>query len=247
MQVKELWLGGLGVGLVLAGVGATVFWLPAPRDASQELAGVASDQGEDPAERVTAADMATLKAEIERLKGDRTRSEQFSARTNHELSSLRSRLAQLDQKQDSIIGGLDRRIAAGPEGSQAAPGEAVPELTPEEELEREAAQTQAQIEFLDRSLFAERIDPAWADSARRALDEALQNEKMSGLTLVSQECRTTLCRLELHLDGSLSPAQAFHNLAQHSQRWGAGFVRIDNAGSAVVYLAKEGHSLPPSR
>jgi hypothetical protein len=191
--------------------------------------------------------MATLQAEIKRLQGDRTRSEQFSARTSYELSSLRSRLAQLDQKQDSIVRDLDRRIAAGLAGSQEAPGEAVPELTPEEELEREAAQTQAQIEFLDRSLFAERIDPAWADSARRALDEALQDEKMRGLTLVSQECRTTLCRLELHLDSSLSPAQAFHNLAQHSQWWGAGFVRIDEAGSAVVYLAREGHSLPPSQ
>jgi hypothetical protein len=247
VNATRRWLGGLGVGLALAGAGATVFWIPAQREVSQELTRVVADAGTNPAARVGGEEIATWHAERKRFEGERARAEQRAARTHHELSALRSRLTQLEHQQEALSRDSAQQTSAGLTGAPGTPSgaeAAAPARTPQEALEREAAHTQAQVEFLDQSLDAEETDPAWAEAAQHALDEAFRHEQMRGLTLVEHECRTTMCRLELHLDGSMSPAQTFHHLAQYAQWRGAGFVRIDNAGSAVVYLVREGHTFP---
>lgn len=223
---------GLGCGCVLAGV---IFWTYEGHDASHESAAIPLDRFDDSAKQDIPEDMEALRTETERLKGSRNDVERLSA----ELSSLRSTLAKVSQDQASIAQSIDQ--ASSPE----APGEAATlEFTPEEELERADAQTQAQFELIDGTLLAEESDSDWASSANLTLHEAFQSEDMKGLALVGVECRTTICRLELSLDNA-SPEESFHHLVHLTPWQGQKFFRInEEKGEAMVYLAREGHSLP---
>ncbi|MBI3301221.1 MAG: hypothetical protein HYZ72_03970, partial [Deltaproteobacteria bacterium] len=122
-----------------------------------------------------------------------------------------------------------------------------PALTPEEERERAEAQTRAQMELVEGTMRAEKTDPQWTSAAKLALDEVFHSEAMTGMQLVDAECRTTLGRLELALDDSTSPEDSFRKLVHLAPWQGQRFVRIDEGGSAVVYLAREGYALPQPR
>lgn len=250
VQARTLFFRGLGVGLVLAGVGgATLFWLQGHRDAPQVVR-IAPDRVETPTERVTSEDLQTVQSAIERLKGDRTDFAQHSARINHELTLLRSQLIQLDQKQAFIVRDIAQLTSAGLAGAPGAPGaaeSAVPERLPAEELERAEAETRAQVEFLAQTLRTEKTDVQWAHAAELALEETFRNEAMAGFEFVSSTCRTTICRLEFHLDASTSPDEGFYSLLRLRPWQSYGFALIDNQGFAVVYLAREGHSFPQLR
>ena len=63
---------------------------------------------------------------------------------------------------------------------------------------------------------------------------------------MAAECRTTLCRLDLFPDGAALPEEIVDKLI-HFVSWpGPGFMHI-TAGEpigVVMYLAREGHTLP---
>lgn len=242
-KVRNLSSRRVGLGILLVGLGATALWLQTHRDASTEFAMGAPDPGKDQQGRESSEGVAALKIEIERLKVDRTRSEQRSAKLEHALSSFQSQLSQLDEMQLLMGQDIDQ-IAWDIDNVPTTGATAAPVLTSEEGNAQEVAETQTQIAFIDQSLFAEDDDPEWSESAYRALDEAFQNDEMRGFALVDKVCRSTMCRLELVLDGSTSPVETLQNLAQYSQWRGAGFLQIDSEGSVVVYLGREGHSFP---
>lgn len=233
VNARTMLAAGLGCGCVLAGV---VFWMYEGHDASHESAAISLDRFDDSAKQDNPEDMEALRTETERLKGSRNDVERLSA----ELSSLRSTLAKVSQDQASMAQSIDQA------SSREAPGEAATlELTPEEELERADAQTQAQFELIDGTLLAEESDSDWASSANLALHEAFQSEDMKGVALVGVECRTTICRLELSLDNSAYPEDSFYHLVHVTPWQGQKLFRINEEnGEAVVYLAREGHSLP---
>lgn len=225
---------GLGFGLVLAGVGAAALWMHEHPNTSRAFPARAWHQAADPAKRIMPADIEALKAEIERLKADKKGLARLSDEMKSELTSLRSRLTQVERDQESI-----GRAPLGDEKADA------PALTPEEELERAEAQTQAQVELIEGTMLTQKTDPEWANTAQLALHEVFQSEATAGILLMNAECRTTLCRMELVLDGSVSPEDSFRKLTHLAPWQGQGFVRIDpEGGSAVVYLSREGDSLP---
>lgn len=226
MNARHLLLGGLG--LVLA----AVLWMYADRDVSQEMARIAPESVEGRAERV---------------KDERIDLKPLLTKINHELTLLRSQLTELKQKQEAIVWDIDQMTLAGLEDSTGAPGTeeaAGVALPPEEELEQAEVQTEAQVELLEQTLFTEKIDSGWASSAQLALEEAFGDKEVTGFELVGHECRSTLCRLELNFDGSASPEQSFQNFLQLRPWQGYGFSQVDNEGFAVVYLARDGYSLP---
>ena len=99
--------------------------------------------------------------------------------------------------------------------------------------------------MLAATVLAEEIDSEWATSAQVVLDQAFQSSEADGINLVAAECRTSACRLELSLDGSLPVEDGFRKLVYLSPWQGQAFVQIDDDGSAVVFLAREGYSLVP--
>jgi hypothetical protein len=232
----------LGVGLVLAGIGVTALWRQDLPDTSRALPPPVVSRAAQPAPRPTPQDIKVLRAEVAHLKAERQDVQQLAKEIRSELTALRSQLIQVEQDQASM--GLERTKTARASRAEGTAAD-TPPLTAEEEHERAKAQIRAQIEVFEGTMLMENADPAWASAAELALQEALQREAIAGLRLVQADCRTSLCRLDLALDSSLSPEGIFEQLI-HLTPWnGHGFVQIDEeSGEAVVYLSREGHELP---
>jgi hypothetical protein len=227
---------GLGVGV--AASSAAAVWLyehPNTSAPAWRHAADATAQG-------TPQDLETLGAEVARLKGE----------TESDLTALRSRLARVDRDQESSSQSLnqiaEKLSRAGLDGSTVpaarddkADGAT---LTPEEERERATARTQAEIDLLEGTLRAEKSDPAWATAAQLALHTTLHKEALPRVQLMKAECRTTLCRMELALDGSTAQ-ESFRNLIDLAPWSGQGLIQLNaETGLAVMYLAREEHTLP---
>ncbi|PXF60269.1 MAG: hypothetical protein C4B58_00035 [Deltaproteobacteria bacterium] len=235
-------VGLLSFGLALVGIGAAVFWMYGCYSASHG----SSITGPSSLEAINA-----LEAEIKEMKGGSSDLERRSAEMNSELTSLRSQLVDLNQGQELI----DRIASAGLEslGESAPDGEgAAAELTPEEEAEQVEAQTMELIEFFEETILTEGTDPEWSSLAELALDDASKSEEMTEFNLVDAKCGTTMCRMELSLDGSESPEESFRKLVHLAPWQGEGFIRVQDgndreSAQAVIYLARDGYSLPQHR
>jgi hypothetical protein len=235
-------VGLLSFGLALVGIGAAVFWMHGRYSASH---------GSSITESNSLEAIDALKADIKEMKGGSSDLERRSAKMNSELTSLRSQLIDLNQGQESI----DRMVSAGLESSGASTpdGEgAAAELTPEEEAEQVETQTMELIEFFEETILTEGTDPKWSGLAELALDEASKNDEMTEFNLVDAKCGTTMCRMELSLDGSESPEESFRKLAHLAPWQGESFIRVQDgndgeSAQAVIYLARDGYSLPQHR
>lgn len=243
-SARTIVLVGLVVGV--AASGAAALWIHKHSNTSAR----AWQQAADPTTRGTPKDIAALEAEVERLKANKTQFAQLASELKSDLTALRSQLAEVDRRQESTGHKLnqvaDKISQAGLEGSAQAAGDEEADgalLTPEEERERAAARTQAEIELLEGTVLAEKTDPEWASAAQLALSETFQSEAIPG-HLVDVECRTTLCRMELSLDGS-TPQDSFRHLIDSAPWSGESLIQIDTeAGVAVMYLGREEHALP---
>ncbi len=110
------------------------------------------------------------------------------------------------------------------------------EESPELVAER-AAQTLA---ALNGALDYEQTDPEWAAAAEGALEEVVLSGPVAGVKLVANECRSSLCRLELAAE---NPTQ-LRALLLHLPWSSESLVTMDDAGNSVLYLSREGHGLP---
>jgi hypothetical protein len=227
---------GLGVGVVASG--AAALWLHERPNTSAHT----WQQAADPIMQGASKDIAALEAEVQRLKGE----------TEDSLMALRSQLARVDQDQESSGDKINRIAdkinradldglavpAANDDKADSAP------LTPEEEGQREAARTQTEIGLMEATLRAEKADPEWANTAQLALHTTLHNGALPGVQMVGAECRATLCRMELMLDGSTAQ-ESFRNLFDLAPWSGQSLIQLDTeTGLAVMYLAREEHALP---
>ena len=235
-SARTIILMGLGVGVAASSTAAV--WLYEHPNTSAP----AWSHAADATARGTPKDLETLGAEVARLKGE----------TESDLTALRSRLARVDRDQESSSQSLnqiaEKLSRAGLDGSTVpaarddkADGAT---LTPEEERERATARTQAEIDLLEGTLRAEKSDSAWATAAQLALHTTLHKEALPGVQLMKAECRTTLCRMELALDGSTAQ-ESFRNLIDLAPWSGQGLIQLNaETGLAVMYLAREEHTLP---
>jgi hypothetical protein len=234
---------------MLVGIGTTVLWIQGFPGTSRALPPPVVSQAEEPAEHRTPQDVEALRAEVERLKTGKENLERRSEAMRSELVTLRAQFIQMNRDQEAIGRKMQKITRGGRAGGKAADA---PARTPEEEPAEEAhahaeAQIQAQTEVFEGIMLMEKTDPEWARAAQQTLHEAFHSEAMVGLHLVQVDCRTSLCRLDLSLDGSMTPEEAFHRL-MHSDFWqGQSFVRIDGEpAEVVVYLSREGYALPQS-
>jgi hypothetical protein len=177
--------------------------------------------------------------------------EQHTTTMQRELTALRSQLMQVDKGQTALAQALDQLrkhvLAARPEPPSVSEQDTTAvSHSPEEEIAHADAELQAQIETLEAVLYEEKPDPAWTKNAEQALHAMWQGQENFGLFLVHAECRTSLCRLELELDGTRSSEESFHTLIHHMPWSGQRFVQITEgeAPQVVMYLAREGYELP---
>lgn len=223
-QTKKIALLGLSFAFILIGIGLSTQWQQTPATPSHQMVASTSPSVTHQDQATTEA-MAALKTQIDRLESDRRAAERRTAAMERELASLHSQSSPTDQSQESTE----------------------PLLSPEEELRRTEAQSWAQVELLEGAIHAETADPQWTTPAEATLKEAFLNTQgEEGLQLLETSCRTTLCRMKLSRDESISPEESFRQLTHRTPWQGQSFVRIDleNSADIVVYLSREGYSLP---
>ena len=162
-----------------------------------------------------------------------------------ELVSLHLRLAEVDQKQRSLVRSIeqDRRKKSEMPDLGIAMDLSEPSL---KEEERAKAQAQAQVELMETSMVSEVIDPEWKALAELALQEVFLKEDTVRFQLMKVECRATICRINLLRDSSASLPETFQTLLHFSPWQGESFFRLkqDESDEVVVYLSREGHPLP---
>jgi hypothetical protein len=253
-ESKKSWLGlvGLSCGIALAGIGVVAWWFHQPTQALHEFPPLADSQLNNPAELIKLERIEALKTEIDRLNESRSDVMRRLVETESKLSVLLHQIADKDKvnqdrlaKMESEFKALRHQIADTV--NQNLPlheATKAPEPTPEEELEQAEAQLQAEVELFEGKMFAEATDPKWGSVAELKLKEAFQREGTTVIQLVQAECRTTLCRLKLSLAGSASREEGLSALNRFAPWEGEGFMRTYPEGSIVMYLAREGYSLP---
>jgi hypothetical protein len=199
---------------------------------------------------IAALALESLENGLTRLENERDGSAQDTARLRGELRALRERLTRLDEAQASMARHLEELGAGGalaesgafPDAASGAAADVAPAPT-EEQIAKTA---RAATRTLEETFTAEPPDPEWAGRAELALTETYRNsEELPGVNLLGAECRSTLCVLEVGLDGDTSPGEAYSDLVFATPWPGESFIAIDEAtGAALLYLAREGHSLP---
>lgn len=227
---------GVVVVISILCIGAAIFLTKGHEKASQLDGKALSSRREKTSSSSTIEDIESLRSEIERLKGGMTGLKKSSAEMNHKI-------LQHDRTLNTAMAGAD--FGASP-SMASAEEEALPALTAEEEMELADAEVRSQLELMEETVLTEETDAEWSKEAELALDQVYSKEEMEQVERVDVECRTTLCRIELFFDESAIPEEAFRNLAHLTPWEGEGFMRMDDGdkAQAVVYLAREGHSLP---
>jgi hypothetical protein len=152
--------------------------------------------------------------------------------------------------------------ALSPDGQETQAGAAVgtQEVVLEQEIEAQQMRLEQEIEAqqmrLEQALKTEKEDPEWSQRAETSWTQVFQQEvvkeELKGIRLRDIECRTTLCRVELAPTDPAQGATAFEKdvglLLLFSPWRGSGFGRIENpdgqAPAAMIYVAREGHTLP---
>ncbi len=126
-------------------------------------------------------------------------------------------------------------------------GDAVPEAD-NDALAVERAAVQERITTLETEFTAQATDPRWSPQAVDHITHVLNNDALSGTTLANLVCATTLCRLEVrHRDEESRDrfmGEIFPSLGWQTKAYSQTSARDDRSFTTLLYLSREGYSLP---
>lgn len=156
-------------------------------------------------------------------------------------------LAQGGQQPDGLAG---RNADVGaelvlPRAATPDPGHDELDLEAMEARDRDVGQRRATL--IRERADQEDMDPNWAPAMQRHIAEQFAAQGPAGAKLVSATCKTSLCIAEIE---SLSSRDSTGQMGWAAMfGLGRGFVMnhetaIDGQYRSVVYLARDGHSLP---
>jgi len=142
------------------------------------------------------------------------------------------------------------------QGTQAWAAVGTREAVLEQEAQKLEEKTEAQEMRINQAFEMEKEDPEWSQRAVTSWTQVFQKEgikeELKGIQLRNIECRTTLCRMELTPTDPAQGTAAFEEDVSKTilfSPWsGSGSGKIENpdgqAPVAIIYMAREGHTLP---
>jgi hypothetical protein len=134
------------------------------------------------------------------------------------------------------------RAAATPV-SVAASGASEPDLTPPQREQQLVARID---DSLAERLRGERVDPAWARETEASITTTLGGASFAGLRLGALKCGATMCRLSLQASEQVADVDAVIEELTTAQAFRhGGFVRFTAERDLTMFVAREGHPLPP--
>ena len=240
--------GAIGATIALGAAAGALWWAQSVGGSARTPLVGAASTGVETVE--AGGDARSMPRELERLGAeptDATAAEERSRALAARLAALEAKLARLSEQQSSLSRELQwqMRDSTPGWGAQNWQDETDGEMTPEERLEQAEAAGREQLDVIEETARAEHVDPEWAPAATLALHEAFSSEEMAGLELIEANCRTTLCRVDVWIDSSLTTEENQRRLMRASP-WN-GYVLFEISGDppgATYYLAREGERLP---
>lgn len=159
-----------------------------------------------------------------------------------ELSRLSKKIVSLESTVAKLM--VNQHTAAGSDLIGNADQDSAEE-TSEMEEEKIMSQIKAQVDMMEETLQYEPVDAEWSDSVRIALYKSVQENTTGNFEILNADCRSTLCRVDLTFDTAL-PEDSFRELQDLIPWNGEAFFQVDDtdSGQAVLYIAREGYSLP---
>jgi len=151
-----------------------------------------------------------------------------------ELSDVQSQIDALADNQEALQDQLD---------DAAETTQAPPPVDPAAANERQA---QEQIATLSERFSAEAVDPSWASDAERALQVALDDDALPGLSVRSATCHASMCLLDLEFSDVDARVDGMPDIPFYLPWNAEAFFSIDPEAeaSATIYVAREGETLP---
>lgn len=118
-------------------------------------------------------------------------------------------------------------------------------VTPYSKSDEEIIETKAN--HLEYNLTAQDVDDQWSEHTRDQFLTLLDNEQYEDSDIVSVDCRSTLCRIDIEHADNTAAEQFMEELPVHMAWNNESFSRtetsIDGSVQTMLYFSKDGHVL----
>ncbi len=119
------------------------------------------------------------------------------------------------------------------------------ELQPYQQKQLEQERLTAQINTLEQQLQYEDPDPGWSNWAQDQILNNISNKQYTGVNVVGNECRSTLCRFQFQFDNAEIRDTAVEDIPILVPWESQGFFHADEQDplNLVFYISREGAQL----
>lgn len=191
-----------------------------------------------------AARLAAMEARMEKLQARLDGTEGTMPGSNHVNAGGRSRAKPTLTP--------DAAIAIESEPDTIAKQARDLEVLPQERIAQDQAYQQQTTVTLAGQLASEEYDSDWAGNFQADLDQGLKSDSFTGTHLSDVECKSSLCRVTLAHDNSETEDQFFEHMLElpvmaNTQAYYQRENNGDGSTSLVLYVAREGQTLPLPR
>lgn len=148
-------------------------------------------------------------------------------------------------REDFAAGPALSTASAQPPASDAAKPTAEGEAVDSDERRRRMQVLQrANTELVDDTLTAETIDVQWARGAVERITTFYQGDDFVDVELKA-ECRSTLCRINVHSKDALKSENALRHIVSKSPWPTTGLAAFNRESQeGIIYISREGSALP---
>lgn len=191
--------------------------------------------------------IAALQEEIAELKRTLRSNGTTPGVNNSDVELLKQDVAQLRQKLNELASAqMAQAVTNVP--SDRAPSQLVG-ASPEDRRAAADRRSKEAIAKLDGALQAEDVDNSWLHDVQSKLQSVFQRETLTGSTLATSDCRTSLCRIEItHEAGTDTTEFQSEFVSETAEIFPQGiFQQVtgpDGKQVTIGYFAREGHALP---
>lgn len=250
MKAKIRYAARMGLFVAIGMVGASAVWMfglahPSPAPLQTETGQSVVQTPTD-----TRPDIEALNTQMDLVSKRIENMDQRLSKTAQQMTLFHNQL-------DQIVSMARSARPTGPAtetkaAAQIKPSPETPEKQDQEQrqaAEQAQAKMQVEAELIDDIIHSEPLDREWKDSSEIVLVDTFLSEKFRPLEVIGTECSGTLCRVRFNLN-DLAPTQAgMDKLTQvlSALPWtGESWLKLADTepGEAILYLAREGYSLP---
>lgn len=184
-----------------------------------------------------------------------------AAEREAQLRALQEQVAALQQRVADAEASMARSAARPRVGAamnaapstddtpSSAPTPAAPPRAAEEHATNANAMREKTLATLENKLADEELDAGWAGNFQAQLEQGLQSESFTGTQLSAVTCKRSLCRVTLTHDNVDMQEQFFEHMLElpvmaNTQAYYQREDHPDGSTSLVLYIAREGQTLP---